>query len=117
MTIIIRLIIAFILTALVEGILAYLIRRERRYIVCSILCNFLTNPALNIALIIAFNIWGYFAYIGALMLFEILAIVIEALLYLKLCDMPFPKAVVFSFVLNGCSFFIGSGTLLLINVI
>lgn len=117
MTVIINLIAAFILTAVIEGISAYAMRHERRFIVCSILCNLLTNPALNIGITIVFNIWGYSAYIGALVLFEILAVAVEAAVYQKLCDVPFKKALVLSLILNGCSFLIGGSILFLINLL
>lgn len=96
-----------LLTILTEGLLTALIFRRRKYVYYSFLCNILTNPTLNLALLVLVNYTGLKYYYTTLAILEIITVIIEAGIWRLLCRFPFLKALSFSLLLNLASFLAG----------
>ena len=73
------------LTVAVEGAVMWLLFRRRDYMYYSLLANVITNPAVNLLLFFCVGSlgWSYWPVLGML---EISAVVIEAVIYSKICD-------------------------------
>lgn len=107
-----RFLVNLLLTILIEGSLTAIIFRRRDYVYYSFLCNILTNPALNLILLIFAWIGGLKYYYVALSFLEIIAVIVEAGIWRLLCRFTIRKAFFFSLFLNLASF---SAGLLLYN--
>lgn len=91
-----------LLTVLIEGALVFLCFRKAGLIYRSLLCNLLTNPALNLAMLYVLRSAPGFYWI-ALLLLESAAVLVEALVYRKTTDWSVRRALLVSLLLNGCS--------------
>lgn len=99
-----------LLTVLIEGLLVLIFARKRETVYHSVLVNMLTNPLVNLFLMI----WAsaatipmepsYYILTGIL---EIAAFVTEAFLYHRMGDFGIKKAFFASFFLNAVSFSFG----------
>ncbi len=97
----------FIITSVVEGAFIYLLFRKRNFVYYSLLCNMLTNPAMNLLLMAAVKVFGPGYYFISLLLFEIIAVLTEAYVLGMLGNMKFTKALSVSTLLNIASFLLG----------
>lgn len=102
------LLIAFSLTVIIEGIVIELIYsffnfglNRLKVFYFSFLCNLLTNPALNL---IAALFKIRFPHI---LILEVLVVTIEGFIYNLLTNRSKKACFILSFILNGCSYFIG----------
>lgn len=84
-----------------------LLFRRRDFVYYSLLCNLLTNPALNLILLLAVNLAGLEAYLPALIAAELAAVLVEAWVLRLLCRFRLSKALVLSLLLNAVSFAAG----------
>ena len=98
------------LTVLVEGVLMLVFVRRRKPVYHSVLVNMLTNPLVNLFLIL----WGSLAllpinpyYYIATAVLEIAAVLTEWVLYYKMGDFGIKKAFFASLGLNAASFSFG----------
>lgn len=98
----------FILTLFIEGLIIFLLYGKKNLVYYSILCNMLTNPALNLLLLFVTNTLG-FGYWISLIILEIIVVLIEAFIYKLLGNMKATKALFISALLNLISF--GTGVL------
>lgn len=98
-----------VLTILIEGAAILIWFRRRDFVYYSLLCNLLTNPALNLLLFCAVR-YFHAPYFGALLALEIAAVLIESLVYARLCPLPYRRALFVSFALNLLS--CGAGLLI-----
>ncbi|MCL1983737.1 MAG: hypothetical protein FWG53_11725 [Clostridiales bacterium] len=98
----------FVITAIVEGAAVLIVFRQKRYVYYSFLCNLLTNPALNLSLLVSVNLLGEGAYCPALLVSEIAAVFVEAAVYNYLCRFGLPKSLMLSAFLNLLSFAAGA---------
>ena len=73
------------LTAAVEGTAMGLLFRRRDYVYYSLLANIITNPAVNLLLFFCVGSLGW-SYWLVLCMLEISAVVIEAVIYGKICN-------------------------------
>ena len=97
----------FLLTALVEGILIYLLYRKKDFVYYSILCNMLTNPSMNLLLFFVTKVFGYAYYYIILMVLEIIVVLVEAFIYKLLGKLTIIKSFLLSALLNFMSFLCG----------
>ncbi len=98
---------ALALTSAVEGLLVLLIFRRWRYVYYSVLCNLLTNPALNVLLSLGVFALGAYVYTPLLILLELAVLLIEAYVYRLLCGFSSARALTLSALLNASSFCAG----------
>ena len=98
---------SLLLTIAVEGAATLIIFRRKIYVYYSVLCNLLTNPAMN--LLLAGTIWlfGGSAYYPALVVAELAVVYVEAAAYMYICGFRMKKAVILSAFLNALSFIAG----------
>ena len=99
-----------VLTVLIEGALVLVFTRRGKTLYHSVLVNMLTNPALNLCLIL----WSTFVllptdpyYYIITAVLEIAAVVTEWILYYKMGDFSIKKAFFVSLGLNAASFSFG----------
>ena len=95
--------ICLLLTIFLEGVIILFLFRRPIYVYYSVLCNLLTNPALNLVLSVSIYLWGARVYYPVLVLCEVIVIIIEAIVYSYLCRLRFSKSIALSFLLNGVS--------------
>lgn len=95
------------LTILTEGIVIALLFRRWDYIYYSVLCNILTNPALNLILLIVVKFAGVAYYTPTLIVLEITVLFIEAGVLKHLCGLRYYKAITVSCLMNFTSFVVG----------
>ena len=107
LALLLHLLICLCLTVTAEGLVMRLLSRSWRFVYYSLLVNLLTNPALNVLLTAAASLLGASAYIPALIVLELLALAVEALVYRRLCDYSTGKAFAVSALLNAVSFALG----------
>ena len=98
-----------LLTILVEGLAIIAIFRRLEYGYYSVLCNLLTNPALNLALAGSVLVLGASAYYPTLIIAEVAAVFVEAFVYRYISGLGAKKAFVLSAFLNALSY--GAGLL------
>jgi len=98
---------AFLLTAAIECAAVLIIFRQKKYAYYCVLCNLLTNPALNLLLSIIVSLFGTSAYYPVLIPAEIAVVFIEAVAYDYICGFGMGKAVKLSAFLNAISFAAG----------
>lgn len=89
-----------LLTILIEGIVIFLLFRKLEFVYYSMLCNILTNPALNLILLLATSFLGASCYSAALLILESLAILVEAYVLKLLCRFTYKKAIAVSGLMN-----------------
>ena len=112
----IELLLALIVTLLIEVPLGVLILKRKDIIIPLILINVLTNPALNAALMILFSLTqSYSVYLTALVVGEITVFVGESFLIRSLCDLPFKRSFILSISINSVSLLLGSAIIPLIQ--
>ena len=107
LALLLHLLICLCLTVIAEGLVMRLLSRSWRFVYYSLLVNLLTNPALNVLLIVAASLFGASAHLPVLIVLELLAIAVEALVYQRLCDYSTGKAFAVSALLNAVSFALG----------
>ena len=96
------------LTVAVEGAVMWLLFRRRDYMYYSLLANVITNPAVNLLLFFCVGSLGW-SYWSVLCVLEISAVIIEAVIYGKICEFgigitAWGKALSLSVLLNGLSY-------------
>ena len=112
-----RLILFLVLTVVIEAVFAFVFGVRNLFgQAIVLLVNFATNPLItSITTAVSFYISPK-AYYYFLVPLEILVVIVEGLVYkkaLKIKMNPF----LLSFLLNACSFFIGSGIYKIINIL
>ena len=98
---------ALLLTLLTEGVAVLLIFKQKKYIYYSILCNILTNPAMNLLLIVSMVVFGAGSYYIMLIIAETVVIFVEAVVYNYICRFGFKRSFILSLFLNVLSFTVG----------
>ena len=106
MNIILVIVAAFVLTALIECGLAMLFK-SKRLVWAVFLCNLLTNPLLNLILLLYNNFIGRNHYWTLVIILEIIVVAGEVFLIKAMAEYEFKKAAVLSLLFNGCSFLAG----------
>ncbi len=96
------------ITVLIEGLIMALLFRRLDYVYYSLLCNLLTNPMLNLLLLVVVNLIGISIYAAALIILEIVVFLVEAMILKKLCRLSLKRACGISVMLNICSFLSGA---------
>ena len=104
---------AFLLTLVAEGVAVMILFRRKEYFYYCVLCNLLTNPAMNILLALSLRLFGREVYYIALIIAELTVVLIEAAVYNYICGFGIRKAAILSLFLNILSF--SAGILLLNN--
>lgn len=94
-------------TIIIEGAVIALLFRRHDFVYYSFLCNLLTNPAVNLLLVLAVTALGTAFYYPALAVLEISAVIIEAYVYRMLCGFKTSKALWVSALANAASFLAG----------
>jgi len=112
MSILAWIIFALALTILIECGLS-LIFRSRELTYCVLLCNLLTNPLLNLLLILYLAFIGRELYFVVMGILELAVVAVEALVIKHMTDRHISKALGLSLLFNSASF--GAG--LLFNVL
>ena len=97
---------ALALTVLVECGLA-LFFRSRRLVYAVFLCNLLTNPLLNLILLLYYTYIGRHYYWLVIAALEICVFIAEALLLRLMMRYTAKRAFALSLLFNGCSFLVG----------
>ena len=96
-----------LLTVLIEGLLVLIFARKRETVYHSVLVNMLTNPLVNLFLMLWASLAvlpmdpSYYILTGIL---EVAAFVTEAFLYYRMGDFGIKKAFFASFLLNAASY-------------
>ncbi len=109
------LILALLLTLVIEVPLGFLILKSKNAIFPLTLINVLSNPALNMALMMLFALTqSYMLYWIAVIIGEIAVFVGEGFLIRALCDIPIKRALLFSTIINAVSMLLGSTILALL---
>lgn len=101
------LIVNLVLTVFAEGFLTAIWFKNGRMVYFSVLCNLITNPALNILVIASVSAFGAAAYAPAVTLLELAAVAVEACIWRSLCGFSRGRALWIAFVTNLLSFGIG----------
>ncbi|MBS7306643.1 MAG: hypothetical protein KIG43_01030 [Eubacteriales bacterium] len=96
------------LTILIEGVVVLLSTKDKQMVKHSVLCNLLTNPIVNLVLILAVNIWGRGIYVPVLFVVELLTVGVEAYIYKYITGMELRQAVFLSMLANAASWGIGA---------
>ena len=94
-------------TVLIEGTIVWVITQKWTFVYYGLLCNLLTNPALNLVLLIAIHCWGLEYYFIVLIPLEVIVIFIEADIYRRLCRFTIKRALGVSLLANATSFSAG----------
>lgn len=100
----------FAFTVVCEGLVVLVLFRSWQTVYSSFLCNLLTNPAMNMLLLLGVSLFGLKIYPFLLAALEILVVAVEAFVYNKLEGWPRKRAVLFSLIINAVSF--GAGLVL-----
>jgi len=95
------------LSAAVECAVMALLFRRRDCVYYTLLANLLTNPALNLLLLLAVHLMGRTAYYTALAPLEIAVVLAEAFIFKLLCGFKPVKALWISALINAVSFAAG----------
>jgi len=96
-----------LLTIIIESAAILVIFRRKKYIYYSVLCNLLTNPAMNLLLAASIATLGAGAYYPTLVIAELAVIFVEAAVYKYICGFGVKKSVMLSTFLNALSFTTG----------
>ena len=97
----------FLLTVAIECAAVLIIFRQKEYVYYCLLCNLLTNPAMNLLLILFVSIFRMSVYYPVLIPAEIAVVFVEAVVYDYICGFGMRKAVILSAFLNAISFAAG----------
>ena len=92
------------ITVFAEGVLTAIWFKNGRMVYFSVLCNLITNPALNILVIAAVSAFGAAAYVPAVALMELAVVAVEAYIWRSLCRFSWGKALWIAFITNLLSF-------------
>ena len=103
-----RLLLMLALTIIIEGCVIGLFFRNWRFVYYSLLCNLLTNPAMNLILMFLPFFLGFQYYPFLLILLELTVVLIEAYIYKILCRFHTEKAFFVSLLVNAISYGIGT---------
>lgn len=95
------------LTLLLEECILLLWFRSKRMLYACLLCNLLTNPALNVLLILLVQWLGGLAYLPCLLVLEAGAILAEGWVYMRMCRLRYLSAWGISAVANVISVLAG----------
>ncbi len=95
------------LTIFAEGLLTAIWFKSGRMVYFSVLCNLITNPALNILVIASVSAFGAAAYVPAAALLEFFAVAAEAYIWKSLCGFSRRGALWTAFITNLLSFAAG----------
>lgn len=106
MQVLLHILLALILTLIIECGLS-LIFRSKQLTYAVFLCNVLTNPLLNLLLLLCLIFFGEVCYFVVLGTLEVMVVFVEALLIRSLTDYRPPKAFLLSLLFNGASFCVG----------
>ena len=101
--------VCLLLTLSAEGILIFLISKRKKYVYYSVICNVLTNPALNLIMLLcapALSSRRLLSY-GLLALLELAAVITEGLIYRALTRTGLGRCMLLSLILNAVSFLLG----------
>ena len=98
---------ALAITVISEGLMAWLILKEKRCLWPSFLCNLLTNPLLNALTWLIYYLCGRTGYVAALIAMELAVVPAEGLVLKVLLPVPMKKALLVSLACNAFSFSIG----------
>lgn len=98
---------AFALTVACEGALAWVWLKNTRHVWVSFICNLLTNPAVNAALLLSVRTFGARAYWPALICLEITAVMAETAVWRALSGFSWPRSCAISLACNASSFGLG----------
>jgi hypothetical protein len=96
-----------LVTILIEGLIIFLLFRRWDFVYYTCLCNLLTNPALNLLLLIGVQIFGIRVYVALLIILELASVILEGAILHRLCLFTLKKALAMSFLLNLASFLAG----------
>jgi len=96
-----------LITSLVEGLAIFLLYRKWDFTYYSLLCNLLTNPAMNLLLFLAVKTLGSSFYGTALVVLEITVVLVEAFIYKLLGGLKITRALLLSALLNVLSYLCG----------
>ena len=91
---------SFLSTLAIEGVVILVIFRRKKYAYYSVLCNLLTNPAMNLLLAASVKLFGANAYYLTLVLAEVAVVIVEATVYNYVCRFGIRKSVLLSAFLN-----------------
>ncbi|MCL2750957.1 MAG: hypothetical protein FWE96_08195 [Coriobacteriia bacterium] len=100
---------ALALTILIECGLSLLFR-QRELTYCVLLCNLLTNPLLNLTLLLLAFFFGLQFYYVVMVILELVIVIVEAFIIALLTNTRPRKALLLSLLFNSASF--GTGLLL-----
>lgn len=95
------------LTVLIEGVAVIYFKPRKRVLLASVLGNILTNPLLNIAVIIVGFKFGSTVYVTAVICGELLAIIAETTVYRVLTGLNVRRCFMISMLANCVSYFVG----------
>lgn len=99
---------ALLFTVVIEGIVMLLLTRSGRWVYCSILCNLVTNPVINLVLMLIRRSSGSDAlYLTATAVGEVLVLIAEAHLYRFMTGAARRRCYLLSAVTNLVSFTAG----------
>ena len=106
MDVLISFLVAFALTAAIEGAIVLAVFRRPVFVYYSVLWNLLTNPALGLGLSLAAAYWRV-EYWFAVLVGEVCVFVVEGFLIRALLGLPLGRALLLSLVLNTASLVLG----------
>lgn len=104
---------AFLITCGIEGVCVYYYTGKKQMIRYSLVCNAVTNPALNIFILMARPACSFVPYPVFIGLLEFLVVVVETFLYKKMTSLSRKDCFVLSLLSNTASFCVG----LLISIV
>lgn len=107
---------AFLSTELLECLAVLLLQKKKKFVFICLIAN-ITNPIVNLVLLLVSVTGSYPLYYGAAILLEAAALVYEAFLYRYMGGVTVKRAFLISAVCNAASLFIGSGLVLLVKIL
>ncbi len=96
-----------LITILLEVLLAFILGLRKKDLLYVILVNIITNPVLNAITTFVYINYHYKKWIISLIIFEILAVLIEGLIYKKVLLYKKINYLFLSLILNIFSYFVG----------
>lgn len=107
MAALLRLLLALALTVAVEGLLMLVLTHSRRFAYYSLLCNMLTNPPLNLTVLLLAPYISGGAYVFAVAALELAVVAVEGAVLRRLTRWPARRAYGVALLLNAVSFAFG----------
>lgn len=98
---------ALLLTAAIEAVVMLLLFRNWQYAYYTLLCNAISNPCMNLLLLLGLAVLGAAAYWPLLVFFECCVVALEGGLLCRLTGLRAKRAFALSALLNVCSAAIG----------